>query len=137
MDHGRDAALENGGRSLGRDLNPGSRPYQDSDTFRVLNRPFCPSSDNGYYTGLLRSGAVLEFPVFPAASLALRHCSVIAHSLETPGKQAVGLRDSTTKYLKASDQRQTGQLEFSSVPCSTAYSNAHFEQTIFSVSTFN
>ena len=77
--------------SLGRDLNPGSRPYQDVDTFRGLKTPFCPYSDNTFSACFSDHVAVLEFPVLSGVGRSLRQLSIILQPLETPGKQSFGL----------------------------------------------
>ena len=48
-----------GRKSLGRDLNPGSRPYQDVDTFRGLKTVIWPSSNNTFLAYVSDRVAVL------------------------------------------------------------------------------
>ena len=77
-------------------MNPGSRPYQDIDTFRGLKTPFRPSPNNTFSTDLSSHVAVLVFAVYPVAGRSLRRLSIIAHPLQTPGKQAFGLTHNTS-----------------------------------------
>jgi len=88
------------GASLGRDLNSGSRPYQDVDTFRGLKTVIWPSSDNTFLTDFSSRIAVLVLAVYPVAGGFLRRLSIITHPLQTPGKQALGLTHNTSSPMR-------------------------------------
>lgn len=81
-------------------MNPDFHPYQYVDTLRGLETAFCLPSEDRFSACFPDRRSVSDFPLFSGVRGFLCRSSIVAHLLQTPGKQALGMSDNTLRSTR-------------------------------------